>query len=76
MFLPELAHAQEQGKVWFDGAARSFFARDAVGDTEFPDTTSSINSSSGYNVLDVNTHINPNENIWWICRPSSNQSIP
>lgn len=63
MFLPELAHAQEQGKVWFDGAARSFFARDAVGDTEFPDTTSSINSSSGYNVLDVNTHINPNENI-------------
>ena len=47
MFLPELVNAQEQDKVWFDGAARSFFARDAVGEIEFPDTTSSINSSSG-----------------------------
>ena len=55
--------SQQNDKVWFDGLGRSYFARDAIGETEVVDTVSTKNSSNGYNLLDLNTHINPLENI-------------
>ena len=45
--------------VWFDGAARSFFTRDFLDkDINLVETTPR-NISNGYNLLDLNTHINP-----------------
>jgi hypothetical protein len=55
--------SQENEKVWFDGLARSYFARDAIDLKNNPDTISSRNSSNGYNLVDLNTHINPTDNI-------------
>ena len=55
--------AQVKEKVWFDGLARSFFARDAVGPHEYGDSLSAQNVSNGYNLLDLNTHINPIEDF-------------
>ena len=55
--------SQQNDKVWFDGLGRSYFARDAIGETEVVDTVSTKNASNGYNLLDLNTHINPLENI-------------
>ena len=54
---------QENNKVWFDGFSRSLFTRDAVTDNAFQDTVSARNTSNGYNLLDLNTHVNPSENI-------------
>ncbi len=54
---------QQNNKVWFDGFSRSLFARDAINDKNLPDTISARNSSDGYNLLDLNTHVNPSENL-------------
>ena len=56
-----LAHTEES--VWFDGQSRSFFSRDALGEMDRPDTTSPRNLSEGYNLLDLNTHIEPADNL-------------
>ena len=39
------------------------FTRDAVTENVFQDTVSARNTSNGYNLLDLNTHVNPSENI-------------
>ena len=51
-------HAQLNENIWFDGLSRSYFARDAI-DKSMSDTLSSKNSSNGYNLLDLNIHVNP-----------------
>ena len=51
-------HAQLNENIWFDGLSRSYFARDAI-DKSMSDTLSAKNSSNGYNLLDLNTHVNP-----------------
>lgn len=51
----------QQEKVWFSGLARSYFVRDA--NSYEKDTTSANNSSLGYNLIDLNTHINPLKDI-------------
>ena len=55
--------AQTGETVWFDGQSRSFFSRDALGEMDRPDTTSPRNLSEGYNLLDINTHIEPADNL-------------
>ena len=55
--------AQTEESVWFDGQSRSFFSRDALGEMDRPDTTSPRNLSEGYNLLDLNTHIEPADNL-------------
>ena len=55
--------AQQNDKVWFDGFSRSFFARDAINDKILPDSVSARNASDGYNLLDLNTHVNPSKNL-------------
>ena len=63
IFSIDLA-AQSNNKIWFDGLARSYFTRDAISDNEQAnDTLSSKNASNGYNLLDLNTHVNPIEDI-------------
>lgn len=57
------ALGQSKETVWFDGASRSFFSRDALGESDAPDTTSARNLSEGYNLLDLNAHIAPAENL-------------
>ena len=54
--------AQMKDKIWFDGQARSYFARDAI-DNNTEDTVSAKNASNGYNLLDLNTHVNPIQDI-------------
>ena len=56
-------HAQTSENIWFDGLSRSYFARDAVDKGTTDDTISSRNTSNGYNLLDLNTHVNPIEDI-------------
>jgi len=56
-------HAQISDNIWFDGLARSFFARDAIDKNTIDDTLSARNKSNGYNLLDLNTHLNPINNI-------------
>ena len=51
-------HAQLNENIWFDGLSRSYFARDAI-DKSMSDTLSAKNSSNGYNLIDLNTHVNP-----------------
>jgi len=59
IFLSTMSlHAQLNENIWFDGLSRSYFARDAV-DKSMSDTLSAKNSSNGYNLLDLNTHVNP-----------------
>tara|TARA_B100001939_G_scaffold344447_1_gene358882 strand:- start:519 stop:2261 length:1743 start_codon:yes stop_codon:yes gene_type:complete len=59
IFLSAMSlHAQLNENIWFDGLSRSYFARDAI-DKSMSDTLSSKNSSNGYNLLDLNTHVNP-----------------
>lgn len=55
--------AQKYDKVWFDGYSRSLFTRDAINENSFTDTVSARNSSNGHNLLDLNTHINPSDNL-------------
>ena len=56
-------HAQINEKIWFDGLSRSYFARDAINKSITDDTISALNTSNGYNLLDLNTHVNPIKNI-------------
>ena len=56
-------HAQSRENIWFDGLSRSYFARDAVDKGTTDDTISARNTSNGYNLLDLNTHVNPIDDI-------------
>ena len=59
-FISFNASSQEE-KVWFDGMARSFFTRDVLVEDE--DSVTPKNVSNGYNLLDLNTHVNPIEDF-------------
>ena len=64
LFLSDInLHAQTRENIWFDGLSRSYFARDAVDKGTTDDTVSVRNTSNGYNLLDLNTHVNPIEDI-------------
>ena len=56
-------HAQFNENIWFDGLSRSYFVRDALDKSTTDDTISAKNTSNGYNLLDLNTHVNPIKNI-------------
>ena len=56
-------HAQNNENIWFDGLSRSYFARDAIVKSASDDTLSARNISNGYNLLDLNTHVNPIKDI-------------
>tara|TARA_Y100000739_G_C20594582_1_gene459663 strand:- start:15 stop:1772 length:1758 start_codon:yes stop_codon:yes gene_type:complete len=56
-------NAQINGNVWFDGLSRSYFSRDALGKKITDDTLSYRNTSNGYNLLDLNTHVNPIKDV-------------
>ena len=56
-------HAQVNENIWFDGLSRSYFARDAIDKSTSDDTLSANNTSNGYNLLDLNTHLNPSKDI-------------
>ena len=56
-------HAQNKENIWFDGLSRSYFARDAIDKNVTDDTLSARNISNGYNLLDLNTHVNPLKDI-------------
>ena len=56
-------HAQNNENIWFDGLSRSYFARDAIDKSALDDTLSARNISNGYNLLDLNTHVNPIKDI-------------
>ena len=56
-------HAQINDNIWFDGLSRSLYARDALDKSATDDTLSARNISNGYNLLDLNTHVNPINNI-------------
>ena len=56
-------HAQNNENIWFDGLSRSYFARDAIDKNVSDDTLSARNISNGYNLLDLNTHVNPIKDI-------------
>ncbi len=56
-------HAQNNENIWFDGLSRSYFARDAINNSTSDDTLSARNISNGYNLLDLNTHVNPLKDI-------------
>ena len=56
-------HAQVNENIWFDGLSRSYFVRDALDKSTTDDTISARNTSNGYNLLDLNTHVNPIKNI-------------
>jgi hypothetical protein len=56
-------HSQISENIWFDGLSRSYFARDAIDKNSTDDTLSSRNTSNGYNLLDLNTHVNPIKDI-------------
>lgn len=60
-FCQSLSFGQQDEKIWFSGLARSYFARDV--NLLKNDTISSNNYTSGYNLIDLNTHINPLEDI-------------
>ena len=63
VFLSAMSlHAQLNENIWFDGLSRSYFARDAI-NKSMSDTLSAKNSSNGYNLLDLNTHVNPIKDI-------------
>ena len=63
-FLSDISlHAQSRENIWFDGLSRSYFARDAVDKGTTDDTISARNTSNGYNLLDLNTHVNPIDDI-------------
>ena len=53
--------SQQKEKIWFDGLGRSYFSTDNILSNE--DTISPNSMSSGYNLLDLNVHVNPIPNI-------------
>ena len=60
IFLSTISlHAQIKENIWFDGISRSYFARDAIDKSTIDDTLFAKNTSNGYNLLDLNTHVNP-----------------
>ena len=64
VFLSDInLHAQNNENIWFDGLSRSYFARDALDKSTTDDTLSARNISNGYNLLDLNTHVNPLKDI-------------
>ena len=64
VFLPVFnLYAQVNEKIWFDGFSRSYFSRDAIDKSKIDDTISANNTSNGYNILDLNTHVNPIDDI-------------
>ena len=64
VFLSDVyLHAQVNENIWFDGLSRSYFVRDALDKSTMYDTISAKNTSNGYNLLDLNTHVNPIKNI-------------
>ena len=64
VFLSDVyLHAQTNENIWFDGLSRSYFVRDALYKSTTDDTISAKNTSNGYNLLDLNTHVNPVKNI-------------
>ncbi len=63
VFLTISLHAQLNDNIWFDGLSRSYFARDAIDKNLTNDTLSARNTSNGYNLLDLNTHVNPIKDI-------------
>ena len=56
-------NAQSYETIWFDGLARTYFSRDALDKSLMDDTLSTRNISNGYNLLDLNTHVNPIDDI-------------
>ena len=58
-----LCAAQERPTVWFDGMSRSLFARDAMGASSPVDSVSDRSISAGYNLLDLNVHVNPTSDM-------------
>ena len=63
VFLTISLHAQLNDNIWFDGLSRSYFARDAIDENLTNDTLSARNTSNGYNLLDLNTHVNTIKDI-------------
>ena len=64
VFLSDVyLHAQVNENIWFDGLSRSYFVRDALDKSSMHDTISAKNTSNGYNLLDLNTHVNPIKNF-------------
>jgi hypothetical protein len=59
----DFALAQESEKVWFDGNARSLLNRDALGEFGEDDSLTQRNSTEGYNLVDLNVHVNPLEDF-------------
>jgi hypothetical protein len=57
------AVSQESDKVWFDGNARSLFNRDALGEFGEEDSLTQRNATDGYNLVDLNVHVNPLEDF-------------
>ena len=55
-------YAQMNENIWFDGLYRTYFTRDAI-EKNTTDTLSAKNISNGYNLLDLNTHVNPIKDI-------------
>ena len=64
VFLSDISlQAQISKNIWFDGLSRSYFARDALDKSTTDDTISARNTSNGYNLLDLNIHVNPIKDI-------------
>ena len=57
------ALSQKSEKVWFDGNARSLLNRDALGEFGEDDSLTQRNVTDGYNLVDLNVHVNPLEDI-------------
>jgi hypothetical protein len=60
-FSTNVKAQNNEEKIWFSGFARSYYARDVHENTT--DTIYPRNSSNGYNLVDLNTHVNPIDNI-------------
>jgi len=59
IFIQLFTIAQQDEKVRFSGLTRSIISRDL----NKTDTINPLNSTSGYNLIDLNTHINPLKDI-------------
>ena len=56
-------YSQTNENIWFDGFSHTYFSRDVINKNVKEDTLSARNLSSGYSLLDLNTHVNPIKNI-------------
>ena len=59
IFIQLFTIAQQDEKIRFSGLTRSLISRDL----NKTDTINPLNSTSGYNLIDLNTHINPLKDI-------------